>query len=64
VGWVGGGSLAMARIVRCHPIHWRDIGRTPLRERRASRSPGIDATYRNWTIVTTMVAMADDSNDG
>ncbi len=38
------------------------IGRTPLGERLASKSLGIAATSRNWTTVTTLLAMADDSN--
>ena len=39
--------------------HPDGIGRTPLWERLASRSLGIDATSRNWTTVTTLLAMAE-----
>ena len=39
------------------------IGRTPLWERLASKSLGLEATSRNWTTVTTLVSMAEDSND-
>ena len=35
------------------------VGRTLLWERLASRSLGIDATSRNWTTVTTLLAMAE-----
>ena len=43
--------------------HPEGIGRTPLWERLASKSLGIAATSRNWTTVTTLLAMADDTND-
>ena len=39
--------------------HPDGIGRTPLWERLGSRSLGIDATSRNWTTVTTLLAMAE-----
>ena len=39
--------------------HPEGIGRTPLWERLASRSLGIAATSRNWTTVTTLLAMAE-----
>ncbi len=42
--------------------HPDGVGRTPLWERLASRSLGIDATSRNWTTVTTLLAMADRSS--
>ena len=42
--------------------HPDGIGRTPLWERLASRSLGIDATSRNWTTVTTLLAMAELSS--
>ena len=41
--------------------HPEGIGRTPLWERLASKSLGIAATSRNWTTVTTLLAMAEDS---
>lgn len=41
--------------------HPDGIGRTPLWERLASRSLGIDGTSRNWTTVTALHAMADAS---
>jgi uncharacterized protein (DUF1697 family) len=41
--------------------HPDGIGRTPLWERLASRSLGVDATSRNWTTVTTLLAMASDT---
>ena len=40
--------------------HPDGIGRTPLWERLASKSLGIAATSRNWTTVTTLLAMAHD----
>jgi uncharacterized protein (DUF1697 family) len=43
--------------------HPDGIGRTPLWERLASKSPGIAATSRNWTTVTTLLAMADSAID-
>lgn len=48
-------------IVRREVYSWHPdgIGRTPLWERLASRSLGIDATSRNWTTVTTLLAMAE-----
>lgn len=39
--------------------HPDGIGRTPLWERLASRSLGIEATSRNWTTVTALLAMAE-----
>jgi uncharacterized protein (DUF1697 family) len=38
--------------------HPDGVGRTPLWERLASRSLGVDATSRNWTTVTALLAMA------
>lgn len=43
--------------------HPDGIGRTPLWERLARRSLGIDATSRNWTTVTTLLAMAEGPSD-
>ena len=40
--------------------HPDGIGRTPLWERLASKSLGIAATSRNWTTVTTLLAMGHD----
>ena len=40
--------------------HPDGIGRTPVWERLASKSLGIAATSRNWTTVTTLLAMAHD----
>ena len=40
-----------------HPV---GVGRTRLLERLASKSLGIAATSRNWTTVTTLLAMAHD----
>ena len=40
--------------------HPDGVGRTPLLERLASKSLGIAATSRNWTTVTTLLAMAHD----
>lgn len=42
--------------------HPDGVGRTPLWERLASRSLGIDATSRNWTTVTALLAMAERSS--
>jgi len=39
--------------------HPDGVGRSPLWERLAAKSLGIDATSRNWTTVTTLVAMAE-----
>ena len=38
--------------------HPAGVGRSPLWERLAARSLGIAATSRNWTTVTTLLAMA------
>ena len=40
--------------------HPAGVGRSPLWERLAAKLPGIAATTRNWTTVTTLLAMADD----
>ena len=41
--------------------HPDGIGRTPLWERLASRSLGVVGTSRNWTTVTTLLTMADET---
>jgi len=38
--------------------HPDGVGRSPLWERLAAKSLGFDATSRNWTTVTTLLAMA------
>ena len=40
--------------------HPEGIGRTPVWERLASRSLGVEATSRNWTTVETLLAMATE----
>jgi len=42
-------------------MHGEGVGRTPHWERLASKSLGIKAASRNWTIVTTLAAMAEDA---
>ncbi len=39
--------------------HPAGVGRSPLWERLAARVPGIDATTRNWSTVTALLAMAE-----
>jgi uncharacterized protein (DUF1697 family) len=41
--------------------HPAGVGRSPLWERLAGKALGITATSRNWTTVSTLLAMADDS---
>jgi uncharacterized protein (DUF1697 family) len=41
--------------------HPDGVGRSPLWERLARKTPGITATSRNWTTVTSLLAMADAS---
>ena len=41
--------------------HPAGVGRSPLWERLAGKALGIDATSRNWTTVTTLLAMAGDT---
>jgi uncharacterized protein (DUF1697 family) len=43
--------------------HPEGVGRSPLWERLAAKSLGISATSRNWSTVTTLLAMAGDSTD-
>ena len=43
--------------------HPAGVGRSPLWERLGAKVPGIVATSRNWTSVTTLLAMADGSTD-
>lgn len=51
-------AIAGREIYSWHPD---GIARTPLWERLASRSLGVEATSRNWTTVTTLLAMAGES---
>ena len=39
--------------------HPAGVGRSPLWQRLAARVPGITATTRNWTTVTTLLSMAE-----
>ena len=39
--------------------HPAGVGRSPLWERLASKSLGVAATSRNWSTVTTLLAMAE-----
>lgn len=41
--------------------HPDGVGRSPLWERLAGKTVGIAATSRNWSTVTTLLSMADDS---
>jgi uncharacterized protein (DUF1697 family) len=41
--------------------HPAGVGRSPLWERLAGKVLGIAATSRNWTTVSTLLAMADDA---
>ena len=41
--------------------HPAGVGRSPLWERIAGKTLGVSATSRNWTTVSTLLAMADDS---
>lgn len=50
-------EIAGREIYSWHPD---GIARTPLWERLASRSLGVEATSRNWTTVTTLLAMAGE----
>jgi len=43
--------------------HPDGVGRSPLWERLAAKSLGVDATSRNWTTVTTLLAMAEGASD-
>ena len=40
--------------------HPAGVGRSPLWERLAGKALGIEATSRNWTTVTTLLAMAHE----
>ena len=40
--------------------HPAGVGRSPLWERLSRKTLGVMATSRNWTTVTTLLAMADD----
>ena len=44
--------------------HPDGFGRSPLWERLAAKSMGVEATSRNWTTVTTLLAMAEAPTDG
>jgi uncharacterized protein (DUF1697 family) len=39
--------------------HPDGVGRSPLWERLARKTPGVTATSRNWSTVTSLLAMAD-----
>jgi uncharacterized protein (DUF1697 family) len=52
-------SAAGREIYSWHPA---GFARSPLWERLAARSLGIEATSRNWTTVTTLLAMAQESS--
>ena len=41
--------------------HPAGVGRSPLWERLGGKALGVAATSRNWTTVTTLLAMADES---
>lgn len=43
--------------------HPAGVGRSPLWERLASKTPGVDATSRNWSTVTTLLEMAKPTAD-
>jgi uncharacterized protein (DUF1697 family) len=43
--------------------HPDGVGRSPLWERLAGKALGIAATSRNWSTVTTLLAMAQDTTD-
>jgi uncharacterized protein (DUF1697 family) len=49
-------AVAGREVYSWHPD---GVGRSPLWERLARKTPGITATSRNWTTVTTLLAMAD-----
>lgn len=49
-------AIAGREVYSWHPD---GIGRTPLWERLASRSLGVDATSRNWATVRALLTMAD-----
>jgi uncharacterized protein (DUF1697 family) len=53
-------AVAGREIYSWHP---EGIGRTPLWERLASRSLGIDSTSRNWATATRLLAMAEAPDD-
>ncbi len=51
-------AIAGREVYSWHPD---GIGRTPLWERLASKSLGVQATSRNWATVTTLAGMAAES---
>ena len=51
-------AIAGREVYSWHPD---GIGRTPLWERLASKSLGVQATSRNWATVTTLATMAAES---
>jgi uncharacterized protein (DUF1697 family) len=51
-------SVIGRQVYSWHPA---GVGRSPLWERLAGKALGITATSRNWTTVTTLLALANDS---
>ena len=51
-------SVIGRQVYSWHPA---GVGRSPLWERLAGKALGITATSRNWTTVSTLLAMAGDS---
>jgi len=43
--------------------HPEGVGRSPLWERLGGKALGVTATSRNWSTVTTLLAMSEDESD-
>jgi len=56
------GEQEQFRVIGREVYSWHPagVGRSPLWERLGGRALGVAATSRNWTTVTTLLAMADD----
>jgi uncharacterized protein (DUF1697 family) len=56
------GEQEQFRVIGREVYSWHPagVGRSPLWERLGGKALGVTATSRNWTTVTTLLAMADD----
>jgi uncharacterized protein (DUF1697 family) len=56
------GEQEQFRVIGREVYSWHPagVGRSPLWERLGGKALGVAATSRNWTTVTTLLAMADD----
>jgi uncharacterized protein (DUF1697 family) len=57
------GDQEQLRVIGREVYSWHPagVGRSPLWERLGGKALGVAATSRNWTTVTTLLAMAGDS---